>query len=270
MAKLKLTPEIVEILRRATIIGKFLYLPGDQLPRHLYQEIDKALQNLGGKWDTKTKAHRFIADPSCKVSQALVSAVALDEKKDRQAFYTPNWLADHLATLATVPNCSVLEPEAGHGAIATACRKRQAQVCCVENNGEAVAYLREQGFETIEADFLALLPTKYFDRVVMNPPFARDQDLTHVAHALGWLRPGGSITAILLNNQSRQGFLALTTKLQDITITELPRGTFKESGTSVATLILQGVAVERDQIYQLRRPNGNSSNPQGHAPQWPV
>ena len=38
-----------------------------------------------------------------------------------------------------------------------------------------------------------------FERVVMNPPFNKGQDLKHIAHAVThWLRPGGQLVAVML------------------------------------------------------------------------
>ena len=36
-----------------------------------------------------------------------------------------------------------------------------------------------------------------FDRIVMNPPFSRDQDARHVNHAFSFLKPGGKLVAIV-------------------------------------------------------------------------
>jgi hypothetical protein len=243
MANLNLTPEVKDVLSRATINGNNLHLPPEQLDRKLYEAVNKALNNLGGKWVTKARAHVFASDPTPKLQQALGTGIAVDEKKLYQSFYTPADLAAKLAQKAEVSGRTVLEPSAGHGAIAKACRDAgAAEVSCIEINSEAATHLWKLGFETTEADFLSLDPSLFFDRVVMNPPFTRDQDIAHVAHALKWLRPGGILVAVMLDKQSRPDFLKLARELDNCEIEELPRGTFRESGTDIPTLILRGEA----------------------------
>ena len=55
------------------------------------------------------------------------------------------------------------------------------------------------GFAVQCADFLELSPDDLgtFDRVVMNPPFEKAQDVAHVRHAFQFLKPGGVLAAIV-------------------------------------------------------------------------
>ena len=46
-------------------------------------------------------------------------------------------------------------------------------------------------------DFLAVPPAPVYDRVIMNPPFTRGQDVTHVQHALRFVRPGRRLVAVM-------------------------------------------------------------------------
>ena len=72
----------------------------------------------------------------------------------------------------------------------------------------------------------------------MNPPFTRNQDLLHLAHALRCLkRPGGRLVAILLGNTERSQFAETLTGLR-YDLEQLPAGTFRESGTDVKTVLL--------------------------------
>jgi type I restriction-modification system DNA methylase subunit len=80
-----------------------------------------------------------------------------------------------------------------------------------------------------------------FDRVVMNPPFAGQQDIDHVTHAFGFLRPGGRLVAIMAagvlfrENRKAVEFRALV-DAADGTIEENDEGAFKVSGTGVRTV----------------------------------
>lgn len=237
MANQTLTPEIAAVLERAVISGNQITLP--PIDRALYLKVDKALQNAGGKWNTRARAHLFEGDPQAKLAQILGTGVAIDEKKAFQAFYTPPALAARMAALAQEKDHVVLEPSAGRGALADACLEAGARaVECVEINPESAAGLSRKGYKVSTADFLQCLPPNPFHRIVMNPPFTRNQDLLHLAHALRCLtRPGGQLVAILLGNIERPQFAETVTGFR-YTLEQLPAGAFRESGTDVKTVLL--------------------------------
>lgn len=86
-----------------------------------------------------------------------------------------------------------------------------------------------------------------FDRIVMNPPFADGQDVKHVIHAYGLLSEGGRLVSIMSPSwrfNSASKFVAFREWLDilaadgRLTVEDLPAGTFKESGTDIATVIV--------------------------------
>jgi len=252
MADAVLTDEVKDVLRRATVDGNVLFLPEGQLDRKLYEAVNKALTNAGGKWKTRV-GHVFPTAAAPKLAAMLGTGVSVDEKKRDQAFFTPSALAAHVAEIADVRFRDVLEPSAGRGALADACVNAGAEsVTLFEINKELADELeRRYAFNVFNLDFLATLPddgwaiTKDgvdyatpFDRIVMNPPFTKNQDIKHVRHALKWLQPGGILVAIMLNNQTRKGFVDLSVEYGP-EIEEIDRGAFKESGTDVPTLIVK-------------------------------
>ncbi len=238
MANVILSPVVSEILGRSIILDNSLALPPERLDRPTYEAVNKAIVAAGGKWNRKTQSHVFDGDPRSKLGLMLETGVAIDEKKKYQAFFTPSDLATEVADMAEVEGHTVLEPSAGDGSLADACLAAGAKrVECVEMNPDSAAKLRIKEYPTIEGDFLGLAPNLY-TRIVMNPPFTKNQDLKHVAHALRFLAPGGILVAIMLANTSRPKFVALVEEL-DHDIIEVPAGAFKESGTSIATIILR-------------------------------
>jgi predicted RNA methylase len=119
--------------------------------------------------------------------------------RDFDYFPTPAPLVARLIELAEIePRMLVLEPSAGRGAIAREIAWI-ATVECFEILAENVAALRAEGYaRTIFAqDFLDAAPAARYDRVVMNPPFARQADIRHVHHALRFLKPDGRLVSIL-------------------------------------------------------------------------
>lgn len=73
----------------------------------------------------------------------------------------------------------------------------------------------------------------------MNPPFTRKTDAKHVNHAfIYWLKRGGLLTSIVCDDgQDRKDLAAIDSSFQ--IVQRIPAGSFKESGTNVATLVIQ-------------------------------
>jgi hypothetical protein len=92
-------------------------------------------------------------------------------------------------------------------------------------------------------DFLLAKPAPVFDRVVMNPPFAKQLDVAHVMRAFDFLRMGGRLVSVMSTSfQFRQtksaeqfrDFLASV----NAEVEPLPNGAFKDSGTMVNSVIV--------------------------------
>jgi hypothetical protein len=120
--------------------------------------------------------------------------------------------------LAEIPHGSeVLDPCAGSsiigvGSLAMAiARETTARVTCFERQEEKAERLRVSGFQVLQTDFLRLhhnnFPRK-FDAVLMMMPKAGAADTLaepgeievaycYVSHAMGFVRPGGSIVAVI-------------------------------------------------------------------------
>lgn len=240
----KVPPEVAEVLRRSTITAGQVLLPPEQLPRELYEQLDKVLRAAGGRWDRRLRAHVFATrDAREALGQGRATEV-VDVKKQTQAFYTPPALARQLVALAGARRGdSVLEPSAGHGAIAAEVVATGAEVTCVEQDPAACLVL-QRSFPTVSTDFLAWggSPTP-FDAVVMNPPFTGGQYLDHVLHAWEFVRPGGRLVAVVprtyrTDRRAKAVTLRGLLKLHGLVTQDLPEDAFKESGTSVRASVL--------------------------------
>lgn len=249
MAKVTLTPEVREVLNRSTLDATSVKLPtSPRLDRKLYEAVNKVIEAAGGKWSKKQQAHVFTIDPRVELGLALETNVIIDKakahKKERQAFYTPAATARDVAVLADVFEREVLEPQAGHGALAKACRDLGAKlIWCRDIDTEAINALQAAGFLAEQGDFLETYPASEFaryERIVMNPPFTRKADAKHVRHAYThWLKTGGLLTAIVCDDgQDRSDIRGIDSTTFKI-VQRLPAGTFKESGTQIATLVIQ-------------------------------
>jgi len=171
--------------------------------------------------------------------------MAVDEKKKRQAFYTPSGLASYIAMKASVGGHVVLEPSAGDGAIVAACLTSGAiYVDCYEIDEVECGKIKERtrglNVNVWNEDFLKLRHDHgEYSRIVMNPPFSLGQDLKHVAHALRFLWSGGLLVSIISGGATEEKIKkAIKWPAFEFELEEVEAGAFKESGTNVRTRIL--------------------------------
>lgn len=242
---MRVAPDVLAVLDAATTEGPALRLNG-QLDRKLYVAVAKALEEAGGKWNRKAGAHLFDGDAAEAIEPILLTGEIVSTKREFDAFFTPHPIDQRVVHAAGIGAGSrVLEPSAGHGALAKWAKFLGGDVTCVDILPAHCATLRNLGFETVCADFLALPSTTFppFDAVVMNPPFSRQQDVRHVLHAARFLKPSGVLVAIM---SASVGFRsnALTVEFRDWlvqsggTIEPLPEGSFKASGIGVNTVVV--------------------------------
>lgn len=227
------------ILSRVTVEGNNIFLTCGQLDRKQYTAVNEVLENMGGKWDKKIKAHVFTCDPIDALEQVLLTGEIIPPKKYGY-FPTPPELAKRVVELAAIdPGHIILEPSAGQGGIADFLPMRP-MVTCVELLPENVTVLKDKGYFVHEGDFLTKSCGAEYDRVVMNPPFEKQADIDHVLHAWDCVVPGGRLVAIMASsvafreNSKTVGFRKLIDRHGFME--NNPAGAFKSSGTMVSTV----------------------------------
>lgn len=236
--------EVLGVLERVEIDSNRLRIV-ETLDRALYTRVNKVLVALGGAWDRKAGAHVFPQDPREAIDQVLADGTFTDARKEYDFFRTPHRLAEALVSAARIESGHrVLEPSAGDGRIANAIRAAHpdAELVVAELNETRWRDLVAAGFEVVAADFLSIDAGRWrrFDRIVMNPPFSRQQDIKHMAFAWRLLAPGGRIVAVAAAGLTFRQDLK-TTALRALIdqygrCEPLPDGTFLESGTAVRTV----------------------------------
>lgn len=242
---MKLATDVLAVLSGMAFEGNLARITGGQLDRKLYERTNKALEALGGKWNRAKKAHVFDGDAAARVDGAIVAG-EVTTAAELNYFPTPAALARELVARADVrPGMHALEPSAGEGAIAMALREVGAAVSCVEIDARRAAALRGLGFPVDECDFVRDLPwgESIFDRVVMNPPFAKGQDVEHVRLAFATLRPGGRLVSVMsggitFREDRRTTDFRAWVDARRGTIEPLPAQSFRASGTDVSTVVV--------------------------------
>lgn len=113
-------------------------------------------------------------------------------------FPTPKTLAEELVRRADIQKGErILEPSAGKANIAAAIKERypENELHVVEYNHSLREILTAKGYTLVGQDFLAFTDT--YDKIIMNPPFERGQDIKHVQHAYNLLNDDGKLVAIM-------------------------------------------------------------------------
>lgn len=242
-----------ELLALIRVDGqRAIYTGGERIPD--WPALKVVMVALGGKWRTggKSAPGGFVFADDVDVYETIALAQRTGEILDPKLagfFPTPESLAKQVVRQAMIQPCDrVLEPSAGVGAIAIAARDAldgTGDVHCVEFLPDNAAALRKLGFGVTDGDFLALKPKNFepFDRVVMNPPFGNRADIHHIRHAMKFLRPGGRLVAIasagvkFRDDQLARDFRAELAQHSAV-ILDNPEGSFLESGTGVATVMI--------------------------------
>ena len=67
-----LSVNVLSVLSSSRIEGNKVFLPDSQLDRKSYQDVNKVLDALGGKWSKKEKAHLFNDDPTDQLEEVIL------------------------------------------------------------------------------------------------------------------------------------------------------------------------------------------------------
>lgn len=235
--------ELISSISRMIPCGNRLELPKDDVFKN-YAQVKKALLDAGGKYK---KCGFEFSDDATEVKARLVGGEVINDKKKFQFFATPQVLAEHLVGLADIQgHHRCLEPSAGQGAIADLITSKTVECVVVELMPENAKALSRKGYLPFERDFLDMSSDdlELFDRIVANPPFTKNQDIDHIRHMFSMLKSDGRLVSVAskswtFGSQKKQA--AFREWLDDLgaTITEIPAGAFKESGTSIASVIIE-------------------------------
>ena len=233
-------------MQKFTVEGNVIKLPNVQLDRKEYLKLKKDLELIGGKWKGhKVQGFVFKSDPT-ELLREIINGYG-NIKKHYQFFATPPALADKLVELADIkPEHIILEPSAGQGALIEAILRHghpSMNIFAVELMSVNSIVLTTKGFDHEVGDFLKIPDQNFYDRIIANPPFAKNQDIDHVNRMYELLKPGGRLVSIMsphwtfATNKKETAFRTWI-KIINAEVQKIPRETFKESGTLIKSLIV--------------------------------
>jgi len=242
---MKIDKDVLEIIDAGITEGNVYYLPKMQLDRSMYTKVNKVLEILGGKWNRKQKGHIFETSIDDRIDDIILTGEIIDKKKELQFFETPENIALQICELANIkPDSTVLEPSAGRGAILKVAEEYYSRHLFwseLDDYNASHIYIGKK----IGKNFLEIEPDEIkFDRIIMNPPFSRQQDIDHVTHALKFLKDDGILVSVISasikfrTNKKTKDFLGCINEYET-EIIDLPAKSFASSGTMVNTIILK-------------------------------
>ena len=238
---MKLTPEQIRILSEWKIEWNKFYLQW-QLDRKQYTSINEVLETIGLKWNRKEKAHIFDGEMLEEAIQDIIESGECETLKETikkfQFFPTPREVAEYLVELAELKETdTVIEPSAWEWHIAE-CIKMPL-LTTVELDFSKCEILVKKWFTPINCDFLQF-KWEWWDKIIMNPPFSKSQDVKHILHAYNMLEKWWILVSVASSSiTTRSGSLYDELRSLNPEIIQLPEWSFKESGTMVNTVIVK-------------------------------
>lgn len=175
-------------------------------------------------------------------------------------FPTPKTLANRMVEMADIQvtdNC--LEPSAGIGTLADLMHEKikapfldggkAGDLICIEQILSMAEVCEMKGHQTESVDFMQWNNYYDFDKIVMNPPFEKQQDAKHICRAFKMLAPGGRLVALCganaLNRDNATGreFQALVSEYgahnEQIDGAFKGADSFKQTDVSVLLIVLE-------------------------------
>jgi len=175
---------------------------------------------------------------------AVPEAVTVDASTE--CFTTPGPVIQLMIDHASLQDGQlILEPSAGTGAIVGYILKEfpAVKLDVFELNLTLQEILKGKGYNLRGSDFLGFDAKPEYDRILMNPPFSKLQDIDHVLKAYECLRYGGRLVSVM----SPGAFFHTRLKACDFRFWfkkfrgecyDLPPESFKNSGTDVNSKII--------------------------------
>ena len=206
---MKIKTEILNIIDQYTTIeGNVLKLVCGQLDRKTYEDVNKCLESIGGKWNRKLKGHLFEEDPSQLLDNLILTGETVDLKKTISVFFQHRvTLQKKMCNMAELtPDSNVLEPSVGNGQLADVIYEHGVKkLLGIELNRDMDKQLKDKPYATMTGvDFLEFANEvqdgkirQGWDRIIMNPPFSNQQDVSHIYAAYAVLADGGILVSIV-------------------------------------------------------------------------
>lgn len=250
MTQKQISAEVLAILPQLKCHENTILRHSEQLTTFIFEELDRILVGIGGKWNTQKQAYIFPFAPNALLAKVIEAKIYPNRKQELQFFPTPITLASNLVDILDINSDDFcLEPSCGTGQIVlqmAKCNPTSIDVC--EIDLFFAQFAKDQlPIDTIyQADFLQISDLRKggYDAIGMNPPFTGNADIHHVRHAFNLLKSNGRLASIMSNtinwkdNRLNDEFRTWA-KTVGATWVNNPKKSFAHCGTAVDTITFQ-------------------------------
>lgn len=182
-----------------------IFFDGPEITPKQWAKVKKAVENIGGEWDTPTQSWIFPFDVTRLYE--IIQDKKFKLSSHYQFFETPSWLIGGYMSMryqmmtadAFCSHYKVLEPSAGRGNILSFLKQWGLDADYCELMPENREILEKKGFKpAIGENFLDLDKPNYYDLVFANPPF--NKDTQHIKKMFEVSKSGGYIVTLASEN----------------------------------------------------------------------
>ncbi|EEV3215023.1 DNA modification methylase, partial [Escherichia coli] len=175
------------------------YFSDSALQKSQVEEFERTLSFIGG---VQEKKHWQFPYDIGHTLNTIVATGLIPDTKSHQFYPTPRLIAEYVARATELkPGEKLLEPQAGRGDLLAYINADLEDVTCIEIAPLFADILRGKGYtNTICCDFIKWSEDNagyQFDKIVMNPPYSLGRHREHTLAALGHLKVGGRLVAVL-------------------------------------------------------------------------
>lgn len=198
---MKINQNIIDILKKGYFEENKYFLPEIKLDRKDYLDCNNVLTNLGLIWNKKTKAHitdedsEWLQDTLNEILDIWEVQTIKDIRNKYQAFYTPESIASRMVDLLDIrEDNKILEPSAWIWNIVKVLLDEYVKEFKLFVNEIDPVKIKELEnidwitWQIMNKDFLDFIPVMKYDRVILNPPFNKWQDIKHILKAYSLLK----------------------------------------------------------------------------------
>lgn len=209
-----------------------------------FNDLKREIKKAGG--DYNKNGYDFEED-AVLVYDRIINGEDYNIKKKFQFYATTPNVADEIVRLADiVKKDHILEPQAGQGAIIKACNKiSNITIDAIELMplNREILQKTNLNFRLIGEDFLKMDIQGAYTKILANPPFTNNQDISHIYKMYEALCNKGRLVTLASthwkqSSGKKESKFREWLDINNARIIDIEAGEFKESGSSVPTCII--------------------------------
>lgn len=228
--------DIIERTRRS---NSCLFMPN--LRKESLDKVKEIIQLVDGRFVDNYLT--FSYNPSSVLMEIKMKGY-IPERKSHQFYPTEESLAELCISMIRLEKWDrILEPSAGNGSLVDQIPQwfSRSRITCLDISKTQCSVLKEKGYNAECLDFMKYSNENKFSKIIMNPPFTKNQAKDHVEKALEHLDDSGKLIAIVPS--SLRDKVNYDESLYKLSYTEDIKDAFLESNTKVSVCLVKATRI---------------------------